>query len=205
MDKHSHDSPPESPVKPTDHSPPSHNKSTNGFNNIMESTDIDMERHSHTSPPESPVKSTDHCSTRHAKSHNGSLKRSRKFQRQQSIFQLPRIQKRQPCTITCFSKTCRWPQLLTWSKCCEQKVDDDVEIEDEPFRKKCSRACFTFVYIALAAIAVFVTYSMIQDLVISMQYPVRSIQYTQVTEYEAPGRLLSFKVCSGLNMLLKFK
>ena len=103
------------------------------------------------------------------------------------------VRHRQPCLITCCSRQFSWPRHLTWSKCCEQKdksdEEDDLDIpyEDEPFRKRCSRACFTFVYILLATVAVVVTYSMIQDLINSMNNPVRSVHYKKVTDYEAPG------------------
>ena len=44
-------------------------------------------------------------------------------------------------------------------------------------------------YLLIAIIAIVVTYSMIANLVHSLQYPVRSIKYNKVKEHEAPGRL----------------
>ena len=116
-------------------------------------------------------------------------------QRQQVVHNSPpevrhRTRTRQPCVIKCCSRTCRWPKMLTWSRCCQQKEkedDFDIPFEEEPFRKRCFRACFTFVYVLLATVAVVVTYSMVQDLITSMNNPVRSIHYKKVTDYEAPG------------------
>ena len=104
---------------------------------------------------------------------------------------------RRPCRITCCARQISWPRSLTWSACCEERVGesgaedgDVVEVEEEPFRKRCSRACFTFIYILLATVAVVVTYSMIQDLINSMNNPVRSIHYRKVTDYDAPGEFI---------------
>ena len=44
-------------------------------------------------------------------------------------------------------------------------------------------------YLLIAIIAIVVTYSMIANLVHSLQHPVRSIKYNKVKEQEAPGRL----------------
>ena len=67
-------------------------------------------------------------------------------------------------------------------------MDEDIYIEDDPFRKRCLRAFLNFVYVMLAFIAVIVTYSMIQDLITAMNNPVRSIHYKKLKDYEAPGK-----------------
>ena len=87
---------------------------------------------------------------------------------------------------------CRLPRCFAVSKCCKKEEPQDplelqFQLRDDPFRKKCSRACLTFVYVLLAIIAVVVTYSMIADLVKSMNNPVRSIHYHKVKEYDPPG------------------
>ncbi|CAH1783881.1 unnamed protein product [Owenia fusiformis] len=67
---------------------------------------------------------------------------------------------------------------------------DEVDIyavDREPVRKQLCRACSTFTYILLAIIAIVVTYSMIANLISSLNNPVRSIQFQQVKHYEAPG------------------
>lgn len=65
---------------------------------------------------------------------------------------------------------------------------DDIYFEQDPFRKRCTRVCLNLVYILLALFAAVFTYSLIADLVKSMNNPVRSIHYHRVEdEYEAPG------------------
>lgn len=68
--------------------------------------------------------------------------------------------------------------------------DDDIYIEDDPFRKRCLRAFLNFIYVLLALIAAVVTYSMIQDLITAMNNPVRSIHYLKVKDYDAPGKFI---------------
>ncbi|XP_064632728.1 proton-activated chloride channel-like isoform X2 [Lineus longissimus] len=54
-------------------------------------------------------------------------------------------------------------------------------------RQQCIRTFFTFIYILLAVVAVVFTYALIYDLVNSMNNPVRSIHYSAVERYDAPG------------------
>ena len=64
------------------------------------------------------------------------------------------------------------------------------DIPDEPLRKRIIRACFTLLYFLLATVAVVVTYSMVSELVHSMNNPVRSIHYQKNDIYEAPGMII---------------
>ena len=81
-------------------------------------------------------------------------------------------------------------------KCCENKKETkqlrrtNSAIEDDPYplKRQLMRGCFTFLCTMLAMIAVVVSYSMIVNLVESMNNPVRSIHYKQVKEYDAPGK-----------------
>ena len=183
-------------------------KVSNGGGQYSESTDRDtapiikrkLSKHRSNVSLDSPQ------ATKKSPGQNGKYKRDilpRKFLLSQSSLQQrasqesdpPRRKRhRQPCLIKCCGRSCQWPKLLTWCKCCEQKPPEDdfgdIEFEDEPFRKRCSRACFTFIYIILATVAIVFTYSMVQDLINSMKNPVRSIHYNKVTDYDAPGRLI---------------
>jgi hypothetical protein len=55
-------------------------------------------------------------------------------------------------------------------------------------RQQCIQTFFTFIYILLAGVAVVFTYALIYDLVNSMNNPVRSIHYSAVQQYDAPGK-----------------
>lgn len=87
---------------------------------------------------------------------------------------------------------CNWTRWLC-RVCLRKKqtprAEDDIYFEEDPFKKRCMRACLTFVYILLALIAGVVTYSMVQDLMTAMNHPVRSIHLRKVDTYEAPGEL----------------
>ena len=97
------------------------------------------------------------------------------------------------CSRNAFSNF--YVNVFTRGKCsCKQRQasdlddDDDIYIQDDPFRKRCLRAFLNFIYVLLAIIAVVVTYSMIQDLITAMNNPVRSIHYLKVKNYDAPGK-----------------
>ncbi|ELU13614.1 hypothetical protein CAPTEDRAFT_34671, partial [Capitella teleta] len=55
------------------------------------------------------------------------------------------------------------------------------------FRKRCLRTLFNSVYVILVLIAAVVTYSMVSDLIHSMNNPVHSVHFDKVVEYDAPG------------------
>ena len=104
-----------------------------------------------------------------------------------------------PCCSTCCKPVQNFcTNLFKHGNCsCKEKsdesdVDDDIFMEDDPFRKRCLRAFLNFVYVLLAFIAVIVTYSMIQDLITAMNNPVRSIHYKKLKDYEAPGKRLPY-------------
>ena len=65
--------------------------------------------------------------------------------------------------------------------------DDAGFLHDEPLRKRILRPCLTLIYFLLVAIAVVVTYSMVTELVYSLNNPVRSIHYVRNDFYDAPG------------------
>ena len=67
-------------------------------------------------------------------------------------------------------------------------TEEDLYLEQDPFRKRCLRAFFNSVYVLLVLIAAVVTYSMVQDLITSMRNPVHSVHFDKVEEYDAPGR-----------------
>ena len=92
----------------------------------------------------------------------------------------------------------RWHACFPKCRKRRRKADGDAELTEddlreiralkEPRRKQCMRACFNFLYVLLAIIAIVVTYSMIQDLVTAMKNPVRSIHYKRMQTYNAPGK-----------------
>ncbi len=100
-------------------------------------------------------------------------------------------------TIVCFRRKIKPPIR-------KRILDPEVKVEKEPLKKRLLRPLFTSVYILLALVAVVVTYSMVQDLINSMQNPVRSIHYHKVKNYTAPGKLVSllnFKVCLSFQQM----
>ena len=90
-------------------------------------------------------------------------------------------------------KTINWFRL-PWKK--KRKPDtenaqdvcaEELYLEEDPFRKRCLRAFLNGIYVLMVVIAAVVTYSMVQDLINSMDNPVRSIHFNKVEEYDAPG------------------
>ena len=96
------------------------------------------------------------------------------------------------CRHNSDSQSETWCSFSRISKChsAADTVDLETLYEKEPLRKRAQRACFTFIYIILATVAVLATYSMVNDLVVSVRNPVRSVHYKVTDEYRAPGQYI---------------
>ena len=95
---------------------------------------------------------------------------------------------------SCSDGCCCCPKLLRKRQVKNNEgydLEKELYPEDDPFRKRCLRVSFNFVYVLLVLVAAVVTYSMIQDLITSMRNPVRSILHKKVEHYDAPGKVLS--------------
>ena len=56
-------------------------------------------------------------------------------------------------------------------------------------KERCYQIAIAGCYLLIAIIAIVVTYSMIANLVHSLQHPVRSIKYNKVEQHDAPGKV----------------
>ena len=134
--------------------------------------------------------SHNHIRQRHKESVQGQGHTNARSRTQEVLHTFP-VKSTCCCRHVSESQSEGWCSLKTIPTCHSgtDTVDLDTLYEEEPFRKRAQRACFTFVYIILAAVAVLATYSMVNDLVVSVRNPVRSVHYKVTNEYRAPGKL----------------